>query len=664
MTVNRFTLLLLVVALLGIVSSYMQIPLPLRQAAGWVSITILPGAALALLLFGRMTILELCCYAAGLGVPLAGGAALLFCKAGLDLRTATAASTGLFAALLLVRFALPAKRKPKVETRREWHLLFMFAFLVLLAVSLLPMLSYWWRVRSDAWFHGAVTFQILRDGVPPLDPYFAGMKLNYMWFFHFFLAMLRKSAGIDPFWSMFLLNVQFLFCLLLAVFSISTEIGAGWRAALLSAAVVVLGLNGLFWVFWPLKVILAFVGETKGLEELYRIAGGGIIGINEVRQQLSVLGSIPFFLDKYMVGTAFSLSLSLLTMVVYGVLRSLSVGGRTYPVITTLSLTGVLLLHIVVAGGVVVALAGSCAALAIVLGFSRKTVLSLGSAAVVPLAVSGLICASYLLSVTGGVEATAEGTKGLQLNPWAAASVLVSCAGALLLGARPIVLAVRQRASRELFLVFWIVCMVALAVFVKLPLDNQRKFTFMAFIPLACLSGASFYWYLDRYGNTMARRVLLRVLLLLFLLPVNLIAFVGYATSPRECPPGTHEAELHTWIREHTAAGAVFIEETEILDIPVLAERDLFFGKESHATAWGYSPLEIQKRRDLRREIFSKAGLSAEMRQLLATYGRPFYIVVRTSSNRFLRLREGFARDESVEEVFANDAALLYGIHP
>ena len=36
------------------------------------------------------------------------------------------------------------------------------------------------RYRSDAWFHAAVIAQIGDYGIPPEDPYFAGLALQWM----------------------------------------------------------------------------------------------------------------------------------------------------------------------------------------------------------------------------------------------------------------------------------------------------------------------------------------------------------------------------------------------------------------------------------------------------------------------------------------------------
>jgi len=655
---------LVLVGLVSIGSSFFPVPVILRQVTGWVSLTVLPGVVVSLFLRRRIPAVEFYCLASGLGLPLSGGTALLLYRAGLDLNGAVVMTIALFLLPAAGRIFSPLGREVSPEVSPHSRSLLLFSVLAMVSVAILPATSYWWRVRSDAWFHGAVTFQILRSGAPPLDPYFAGLKLNYMWFYHFFLAAVNRLTGLSPFWSMFLLNVQYLFCLVMAVYAIATRLGAGWRAALLSTGIAVFGLNGLFWLFWPLKLLFALTGEVKGVGELHRMLGGGILGITQVRKQLSVLGSVPFFLDKYMVGTAFSLALSLTMAALYFILRGLTERRVGDTVLAALFLTAVSLLHLVVSAAAALALLGACAFTIAWSRFSREELIPLARSALLPLVIALLVSAPYLASVTGGVETSGNEHPSVRLSLWAAASVFVSCFGVFLLALVPGRRILRERPRESMFVLFWSVSLVALAFLVRLPLDNQRKFIFMLHLSLACFSGIAFYGLIDRFRNSPAAKRLLRMSLLLFLLPVNLIAFIGYAASPPEPAPGPSEMKTYEWISRNTPPDAVFLDSSARLDIPVLARRDLYFGKLSQAEAWGYSPEEVSRRLAARREVLSEQPMSESTLSALESLRRPLYVVLRRSEEAFPKIAAKLEAEPVFRRVFQNAAISLYLFEP
>src|SRR5688572_17232255 len=79
---------------------------------------------------------------------------------------------------------------------------------VVVLTAFLPLTREWWRIRSDAWFHAAVVAQIGEYGIPPEDPYFAGIPLQYMWFYHVLVLTLSRALVCDPFHVMAILNIQ------------------------------------------------------------------------------------------------------------------------------------------------------------------------------------------------------------------------------------------------------------------------------------------------------------------------------------------------------------------------------------------------------------------------------------------------------------------------
>src|SRR5262245_12168216 len=85
--------------------------------------------------------------------------------------------------------ALDAGDRAEAEApndRVAWAWLLGAALFVALPVLVNP----WTRVRSDTWVHAGIVFDIAERGLPPQDPRFAGLQLNYVWFYNLFIALL------------------------------------------------------------------------------------------------------------------------------------------------------------------------------------------------------------------------------------------------------------------------------------------------------------------------------------------------------------------------------------------------------------------------------------------------------------------------------------------
>jgi hypothetical protein len=54
------------------------------------------------------------------------------------------------------------------------------------------------QIRSDGWIHAGIVAEIMARGIPPQDPRYAGLTLNYVWFYNFFIALQSRTAGGEP----------------------------------------------------------------------------------------------------------------------------------------------------------------------------------------------------------------------------------------------------------------------------------------------------------------------------------------------------------------------------------------------------------------------------------------------------------------------------------
>ncbi len=134
--------------------------------------------------------------------PVAFGVAELPLRlAGLSSLQAGAGALAAWALVAVVRL----RHLPPRPAREERGLLLLVGLLSLV-VLVPPLVNPYLAVRSDAWFHAAVEAQVRNLPLPPQDPYYAGLRLQYFWFFHLVLAGYDSVAHVGPFVAMWLFN--------------------------------------------------------------------------------------------------------------------------------------------------------------------------------------------------------------------------------------------------------------------------------------------------------------------------------------------------------------------------------------------------------------------------------------------------------------------------
>jgi hypothetical protein len=142
------------------------------------------------------------------------------------------------------------------------------------------------RNWSDAWAHAAIFEEVLRAGIPPQFPHFAGHAMPYAWFFHVFLASASGVISRDPLVLMAVLNVWTALLLPLGVYDLARTMGLKPAACRWSAAAGLIGTNPLGPV-WLLGRSL--LGQTAGLGELGR----------SLSTSSNVLGSLAFHFTPF-----------------------------------------------------------------------------------------------------------------------------------------------------------------------------------------------------------------------------------------------------------------------------------------------------------------------------------------------------------------------------
>lgn len=526
-----------------------------------------------------------------------------------------------------------------------------FALLVLLP----PLIRPWLRERADSWFHASIVAELAAHGLPPEDPYFAGFRLQYMWFYHTILLGLGRFPGADPFHAMAALNALALFAFVVLAADLSAAAGRGGRAAAFAALIAPLGLGVLFWCLFPLRLARGLAGETGGLETLAAFFRLEPFDIVSTRSFLSDYGSQPFFLNKFLVGTAYGMALALQLAYLTALLRFARSGSVAHLGVAALWLFPLLLLHPVV-GLTTLGVSALTGVVLLLLGPRRsggwrpRGVLLWGGAVVLVTALAW----PYLHEVTRGKPRT-------QLLPFGffpdlLPGLVIGALFALLAGVPALRRLWRDGTAAGRLLVAWAVLVGVFALVVRLPGPNSAdKFAFLVYLVPAVAAG---WWWAERRPGWRNG-----VLLALLLAPANVIGYAGYWADPDPRRVSEDRTRLWNWMRTETPPDAVVIEARERADAAVRAGRRLYFGRASYAEQWGYSRVRIDERRAALTYLYApdhKMDVELVL-PVLQRLGRPLYIIY--DANDFTLPRVFHKLDnypESFERVFERPSLLVY----
>jgi hypothetical protein len=262
--------------------------------------------------------------------------------------------------LSFVALAARSRSHTRVSLR---PLLPLLGVLVLVATlsAFLPLTREWWRMRSDAWFHAAVVAEIAHYGLPPTDPYFTGIPLQYMWFYHVMVLTVAKATNLSSFWVMALANLQAVLGLGLAAYALASVFRDRVTHRLTATISLLFAFNGAFWLLLPIKAIRALLGDVRGREELARTFALSPMNFKTAYSFMHIYFNQEFFLDKFMVATAFGFALAFMMVGWYAATNYLVWRRRASLVVLSVALIGMLGFHSLVGFVMMVAIVGSAA---------------------------------------------------------------------------------------------------------------------------------------------------------------------------------------------------------------------------------------------------------------------------------------------------------------
>lgn len=595
------------------------------RAVSWVLVMVAPGFSLYLLAARREP---------RVGEALLSGFALspvmvVIASALLMLSGVSSEATALAIVVAAVGAALApllVSRAPFSAVRRRDAIVFIsFVAVLVTLTALLPFSREWWRVRSDAWFHAAVVAQIDHSGLPPEDPYFAGMPLQYMWCYHTLVLVLSRVLHLDSFWPMAMVNVHALVALALAAFCLAGVFRDRFAHRFAATATLLLAFNAAFWILLPVKLGKAMRGDVRGWEEIRRTYALHPFSYDRACDFMNIYYNQEFFLDKFMVATAFGLALAFMTAAWFALASFLKERRESSLILLAGSLLGMLGFHSLVGFVNLVAIfGGSILTLALRRGAVyrvRDFVVVLGISLV-----CFLVSTPYLYTVMHLKER--EQVFPLSISWPKTAGIAISSAFVL-------VVAARQRrfwtdpAPAVRFYACALLSLTLFCLVIALPGPNTYdKLGYFVFVPLSIVAG---FGVADSILERSGRRRWLVALAwaALFYLPVNAIAFAGCFVTHDEVTVTNDEARLSAWVRDHTPRDALIIDDGDRVVMLVTAPRRYYWGSLAYAWQWGYPKLEMSRRLHARRALYATGALDATALGALGSVADPLYVVVR-----------------------------------
>lgn len=243
----------------------------------------------------------------------------------------------------------------------------------------------------------------------------------------------------------------------------------------------------------------------------------------------------------------------------------------------------------------------------------------------------------YMRSVAPGGGSAAP-LASLQFQPWVAVGLIADILPALVLalwfirraadhtdtaeifGARPVA-AVTLSGSGLLWV--WFIFMLLVALSVDLSQNNETKFSYFLWLPLCVLATGCF----ERVWDWRSRKYFALLLLASATVPLHMLYFHQAVRDRSTLDVSGDERAAYQWIAKNTPPDAVFIEANDAVRVPVLADRDDYWGTEVYARNWNYPTGEMFARHAIRDHAFSPQGLSDADVARLHELGRPVFVI-------------------------------------
>ena len=518
--------------------------------------------------------------------------------------------------------AIAADDTPKAAPNDRWIWLIASAAVAFVAIPV--WVNEWIRVHSDGLNHAAFTWEILQHGIPPMDPRFIGLKLNYVWFYNLFLAQLTSLRAGDMFSFMAIMNAVDMGLVVWLVWQLAWAVWGTRRAAQGAVTLLLLGLNAGAYLLWPLNLVRALQGDVRGWAEAKRLASSIRLDDSEVIYFLQApYAQMVQFYDKFTLGTPIGYAWLMMLLHFLALARWLESGSVRWLLVGALAAAGMQLFHGVVGMSVVPVTTGAvllAAALAVRFDALPRPsrLLAFGAATLAGF----LACLPYTQAISKGWSAKESGLTHhflhfTPLMPW---TLLTACGVALAFAVPGVRRALAERRALAIWLVIWLAGMLAFALVVHLPESNEHKFVWPIFAVIALLGGATFGPALDAVRRRIGAASFALAFAVVFLVPPAL-ALRGFMLDPGGrtsellgMRPG--EEALYAWMRDSTATDVVFLDHRSRYVVNIKGQRRLLAGTPFGPERAAFPASDLARRRALSADLF---GAVSEFDHDLAT---------------------------------------------
>jgi hypothetical protein len=495
--------------------------------------------------------------------------------------------------------------------------IWIFCALLLLALILsLPLLiNPALKTRSDAVIHIGITRAIMREGIPPSNPFLAGERLPYYWFYNALTALASVTTGADPGRIMIILNILAILIMLLLVFKITDSFTGTSNNSFLAAGLFVFGLNGWGW-------LLLLPGlSSNGLSTIPPLLTSGIWGFLERIVLTRWEGTMGFMLTKFWVANSFSIGIVAATSAIYWFFRYIY-RCRPGSLIAFIFLTLISAHLNIIAGGALIIICFSFFLLQLTLLTGKKS--SNKKPILIGIILLGLIAPILIPYLRSIMAETAQVNPVIRfsLPDWFQLRVL-----AVILAPLWVLAAITFRIKSDErprtyqhFLLLALLILSAGFLFFRFPKHNEYKLIFLIALFLSLLIGLN--------SRLTSRKTAWLVWgILLTTIPTTGLGLIAYSYSPDEHPITPDETAIYTWINRNLPADTILIAEKQDELIPLLADRDAYLSCYTFLKSTPINRSLLSQRRNLIRKSGKEKGVAEVLIEISRETGRPVSLI-------------------------------------
>jgi len=664
------------VLILSAVTLFFTIPQPLQFVAGFIQLFLLPG--MVFLLFCRLKLSQYdnIAYSLILSPILMTILITMLDMLSGDIYLSMRVTLGVFYILLIIaiisgKYRSFSEESEETVPRGVFYVSLMYGGLILVSYLVNDFLL----IRSDAWYHAAVTSEVVHRGIPPMEPLLANVPIKYMWFYHLFQACWIRQSGLSLFWAMGWFNIinAIIFPYFFARFaSLFTE---KKYPIIFSTILGIIGLQAASWILFPLEFLRVFVGEVKGIPEIKRILANMSINGTDIMNFLAPTGTWQVnFIDKFITITAFGYSLNLFLSCVILTLKKKFLGEERLrsSIIILVIILGTFLFHIVTGVALITAIIGSTVLIYIISRLINKDVhwYTEHRLLLIVSILTALTVIPYFFSLSSGCNGGGESPRLNDYLHFGIRNILTILLPLLILFC-PAKNALKKifagRDYRSITLSYLALSVFILCAIINIGVVGEKKLVFLFFLLIGPPVFIEIYSKVEGYKKS-RRTGYIIVLIVLFIVPAFLL-FRGFIVCKPEKEvdvirynSADKDLQYLDWIRDNTPLNALIIENNIYHFPPVYAGRRNFYSWYGVIRLFYSSCDRLEKYKEIQNSLYFQKDIGEDLIRKMSEFEQPLYIAVWSGDYRsrpWLRKRFGI-ESRFFREVYSSEKVSIY----